>query len=256
MNDDAKKAVGDLFGGHAQLYADARPTYPQELLDYVASLCQLTNRVWDCATGTGQAARPLAKIFTEVFATDVSEKQIAVAEGESNILYSVQASEMTDLESGSFDLVTVAQALHWFDHDRFWREVDRVLKPQGIFAAWGYDWTKIDFDVDFMLQENYFEPLKSYWNPKAKLLWGGYQPEKVNFPYQAKETPKFSIELNWDLNQLFQYFLSWSASQSYIKENGQELILNAKHQVQKIWGLETDKKLIQLPVHLLVGVKE
>lgn len=250
-----KKSVGDLFGGHAQLYAAARPSYPQALYDYLVSLCSATNSVWDCATGSGQAARPLSKLFKNVYATDVSDKQIATADGDKNIHYSVQASEATDFESGSFDLITVAQALHWFDYSRFWDEVDRVLKPQGVFAAWSYDWTKIDFDVDFLLKENYFEPLESYWNPKVKIAWGGYQSDEVQLPYEEIQTPDFTIELNWTLDQVFNYFLSWSATQAYIKEHGQDLLLNAKQQVQKVWGDAAKPKLIQMPIHTLVAIK-
>jgi SAM-dependent methyltransferase len=167
----------------------------------------------------------------------------------------VQSAEETNFASASMDLVSVAQALHWFDYPNFWPEVDRVLKPKGIFAAWGYDWTKIDFEVDFLLLENLFKLLDSYWNPKAKLLWGGYDPEKVEFPYARIDTPSFSIELNWNLEQLFQYFLSWSAMQAYIKENGTSLIDKAKQHVQNVWGDPAQSRLIQWPIHMLVGMK-
>ena len=255
MTSNSKKVTGDMFGGHAALYEAARPTYPQALYEYITRLCATTERVWDCATGTGQAARPLAKYFDTVFATDVSEQQISEAKGSENILYSTQSSESTNFSDNTFDLVTVAQALHWFDYEKFWNEVDRVLKPQGVFVAWGYDWTKINFDIDFLLQDNLYSLLDVYWNPKAKILWGGYETEEVKFPYERIDTPAFSIELNWNLDQLFQYFLSWSSVQAYIKENGTELIENAKAHVTTVWGDPNETKLIQWPIHMLVGRK-
>ncbi len=255
MNTEKKRA-GDMFGGHAKLYAQARPTYPQEIYTYITGLCESTNAVWDCATGTGQAALPLAEIFTKVCATDINEKQITTAEVRENIVYTVCSAEKTEFSENSFDLITVAQALHWFDFENFWTEVDRVLKPNGVFAAWGYDWTKIDFDVDFQIERNLFDILENYWNPKAKILWGGYKAGNVNFPYELIETPKFTIDLHWNLDQLFQYFLSWSATQAYIKDKGIDLIENAKQQVQQVWGNPEETKLIQWPIHMLVGIKK
>jgi SAM-dependent methyltransferase len=255
MNTD-KKRTGDMFGGHAKLYAQARPTYQQEMYAYITDLCENTDAVWDCATGTGQAALPLSEIFTKVCATDINEKQISEAESRNNIAYSVASAENTEFADESFDLVTVAQALHWFDYDKFWPEVDRVLKPNGVFVAWGYDWTKIDFDVDFQIEENLFNLLTNYWNPKAKILWGGYKPEKVSFPYELIETPSFTIDLHWSIDQLFQYFLSWSSTQAYIKDNGTRLIDHAKEQVRKVWGHPNETKLIQWPIHMLVGIKK
>lgn len=251
-----QKRSGDMFGGHAKLYASARPTYPKEIYAYLTSLCNEHTKVWDCATGTGQAALALSKYFKQVYATDISAQQIQAANQAENIIYSVASAEESGFGDEAFDLVTVAQALHWFDYVNFWPEVDRVLKPNGMFVAWGYDWTKIDFDIDFQLNKNLFELLANYWNPKAKILWGGYKPEKVSFPYELIETPNFSIELHWNFEQLFQYFLSWSATQAYIKDNGTEAINHAKQQVQKVWGNPEDTKLIHWPVHMLVGKKK
>jgi len=70
------------------------------------------------------------------------------------------------------------------------------------------------------------------------------------------EMPKFTIDLYWNLDQLFQYFLSWSATQAFIKDNGEDRVVFAKQEVQKIWGDPKSTKLIQWPVHMLVGIKE
>ena len=118
MNVETKR-VGDMFGGHANLYASARPTYPQELYEYIVSLCKEKNKVWDCATGTGQAALPLSQYFKQVYATDINAKQVEAASKAKNIIYSVASAEDTEFADESFDLITVAQALHWFDYANF-----------------------------------------------------------------------------------------------------------------------------------------
>lgn len=255
MNVEQKKAAGDLFGGHAKLYATARPVYPDDLFTYLVSLSENTDKVWDCATGTGQAAIALAKYFDQVYATDISAQQIETASQAAYIDYTVQSAEATTFEADTFDMICVAQALHWFDHDKFWIEIDRVLKPGGVFAAWGYDWTKIDFDIDFLLQDKLFAPLAGYWNPKAQLLWGGYDADKVKFPYIRIDAPSFNITLDWNLDQLFEYFLSWSAVQAYLNDNGTQMIEQAKTHVKTVWGDPNETKLITWPIHTLIGRK-
>jgi len=165
-----KRRTGDVFGQHAKLYAMARPTYPREIFDHIVKLCKKKATAWDCATGTGQAAASLSQYFRKVYATDINTNQIEEASQARNIMYSVASAEDSGFAKESFDLITVAQALHWFDFQSFWLEVDRVLKPNGVFAAWGYDWTKINFEVDFQIGKNLFEPLSDYWNPRAEIL--------------------------------------------------------------------------------------
>ena len=116
-----------LFSVESSRYAVARPQYPDQLFDYLADLCEETDSVWDCATGSGQAAISLTKHFDSVQATDVSAAQIANAFAQERVYYSVQPAEKTNFETASFDLVTVATALHWFNLERFWPEVHRVL---------------------------------------------------------------------------------------------------------------------------------
>jgi len=140
------------------------------------------------------------------------------------------------------------------NYDKFWPEVKRVLKPNGLFAAWGYDWTKINFDIDFKLEKNLVEVLAPFWSPKAKILWGGYSEDKVKFPFKQIETSEFQIEMHWNLYQLFAYFRSWSSTQAAIKEWGNDDFLkHAYTEVQKHWGDAKDVKIISFPVHMLVG---
>lgn len=125
----------DLFSGVASLYTRFRPRYPSALFEYLASVTPKKDVVWDCATGTGQAAVELAQHFEQVIATDASAEQIANAEQHPRVQYRVSTAEMSGLDSGSIDLITVAQALHWFDLPAFYAEAQRVLKPDGLLAV-------------------------------------------------------------------------------------------------------------------------
>lgn len=119
----------DNFSKQAAGYAKYRPVYPPELYDFILANAPRKQAAWDCGTGNGQAANELAKTFDKVYATDISQKQIEKAVQQSNIFYSVQPAEQTNFPGNSFDLITVAQALHWFKFDDFYTELKRVAKP-------------------------------------------------------------------------------------------------------------------------------
>src|SRR5436190_20945613 len=116
----------DRFSGQAGSYAMFRPTYPAELYEFILRRVKGRQQVWDCATGNGQVARDLAPHFKEVHATDSSVNQIKNAVAQPNIFYSVAPAESTSFPDSSFDLITVGQALHWFNISKFYEEVNRV----------------------------------------------------------------------------------------------------------------------------------
>src|SRR5215475_11590766 len=122
----------DHFSRQAANYAKFRPRYRRELFDYLASIAPGRELAWDCGTGNGQAAVGLASVFDRVIATDASKKQIANAEPHNRVEYHVAPAENSGIPSGTIDLIMVAQALHWFDLDRFYGQAGRVLKPDGI----------------------------------------------------------------------------------------------------------------------------
>lgn len=159
----------ELFSVKSDEYAAARPHYPRDLLQYLVGLCPDAGRAWDCGTGSGQAAVALAEWFGEVDATDVSAQQIANAAPHGRVRYSVQAAESTDFPDSCFTLVTVAQALHWFDFGRFWPEVQRVLRPGGIFAAWTYTWPVLSEALDSIVAARLLPTIKAYWAPQNQL---------------------------------------------------------------------------------------
>ena len=138
----------DHFSKQAADYANFRPRYPRELFEYLGSVAPSRALAWDCATGNGQAAVELAEVFDRVIATDASEKQIANAEPQDRVEYRIASAEESGLESDTIDLIMVAQALHWFDLPRFYEEVPRVLKSNGVFAASAYKFFHITPEID------------------------------------------------------------------------------------------------------------
>src|SRR5258706_9304965 len=103
----------DLFSDHARQYAAFRPVYPMELYDFIFQYVTRFENAWDAGTGNGQVARVLGQSFKNVFATDISAKQIENAVQSENIFYSVQW-EQTSFPPQTFDLICVSQAIHWF----------------------------------------------------------------------------------------------------------------------------------------------
>jgi SAM-dependent methyltransferase len=192
-------------------YARNRPLYPRDLFAWIASACSARRTAWDCATGNGQAAIGLAGDFERVEASDVSPEQIRHGFAAPNIVYSVQPAERTGFPDAAFDLVAVAQALHWFDFELFWPEVRRVARPGAFFCAWGYG----ELDCEAALRAAFVDPLMAllepYWAPNNRLLWDGYPSRDISFPFARVAAPAFAIEARWDISAVIGNVRTWSA---------------------------------------------
>ena len=216
-------AFRDLFSGVAETYAEFRPSQPEALVRWAVGLAPRHELAWDCATGSGQAARAMADHFARVIATDASEAQLAHAAPHARVTYRVATAEASGLAAGSVDLVTVAQALHWFDLDAFYREVRRVLAPGGALAAWSYMSPRIDdAALDALLQEHMYGRLGPYWPPERRLIEDGYRT--VPFPFDEVAAPAFDLVARWTLAQLAGYMRSWSATVRYVRAHGRDPI--------------------------------
>ena len=240
-----------FFNDKSDIYRDSRPIYPSELLAFIASLTARHDAAWDCAPGNGQAAIGLAAYYANVYATDVSENQIGHSLSHPNVHYSVGSAEDPSFADASLDLVTVAQALHWFDYSRFWPTVKRVLRPDGVFAAWGYDWFNVNPDIDKIVQVAVLDRIMSYWAPQNRLLWDGYRD--VDFDMSPIEMPPFELRMQWSLDQLFGYIHSWSATRRCMEREGNSFFKSAYELLSEVWG---DPRLARegvMPLHLLAG---
>lgn len=207
----------DLFSGHAKDYAVFRPSYPDELYPYLASLTPQQDLAWDCATGTGQSAIKLADFYQQVIATDASEKQIQNASYKQNVQYHVALADKSSLVTDSIDLITVAQALHWFDLDSFTHEVQRVLKPGGVLAVWTYNLMAINPETDKLILDLYNNTLGEHWSFDRKQVEQGYQG--IDFPLPTLDSPAFSMQQSWQFEQLIGYLNTWSAVKKYQQQH-------------------------------------
>ncbi|MEI8611804.1 class I SAM-dependent methyltransferase [Enterovibrio sp. Hal110] len=243
-----------LFSDKSDLYESARPHYPEALFEYLAKVAPSTLLAWDCACGNGQAANSLVHYFEQVEATDVSSEQISNAKLNPKITYSVSASESTSFADSSFDLVCVAQALHWFDFDAYWPEVKRVLKPNGVFAAWGYTWPSVGLAVDRVFKESILNVIEPYWASQNRLLWEHY--ENIELPFSRLSTPEIKMQVNWNLDEFLSFVRTFSASRRCVDDIGDSFLQEAREELIKVWGSETTKRLIELDFVLIAGKLE
>lgn len=241
----------DLFSDKSDLYAIARPAYPPALLAFIAAQAPTRAAVWDCGTGNGQAAVALANLFETVQATDLSAEQIRYALPSSRVRYSVQAAERTTFENASFDAVCVAQALHWFDTAKFYPEVNRVLRPDGIFAAWGYSWSAIAPAIDSVVASDILALLAPYWASQNRLLWDNYRD--IPFPFDPIVTPTFAIELQWTLDEFIAYVHTWSATRLCVAERGDDCLAGARRRLIEVWGDPALHRSVRMRLAVRIG---
>jgi SAM-dependent methyltransferase len=240
----------DHFSGHAADYAASRPTYPDELFRYLASLASSHQLAWDCATGNGQAALSLAGYFEKVLATDASSGQIAAATAHAAVEYRVATAESPGLDAASVDIVTVAQALHWFDIPGFFTTCAEVLKPSGLLAVWCYGQCTISPQLDSIVSNLYEETLGSYWPTERRLVEEQYR--SIQFPLtRLTDVPQFAMRLTWTAQQLLDYLSSWSATRRYMQERGNDPIHAISTEVQSAWG-DSLEKVVTWPLTLIV----
>ena len=225
----------------AEDYALFRPKYSAELFKYFASLTDNHNLVWDVGTGNGQAAIELVRYYKKIIATDPSLKQLEQATVHKSITYQVGAAEKSPLADQSADLITVAQAFHWFRQEEFFNEVKRVSKPNAILAIWCYEMAKINPEIDAKIHELYEVTLGNNWEPERKLVEDGYK--NVVLPFNEIKTPEFELRAEWTLDHLMGYLRTWSALQKYINEEEKNPLHTFYPELQKIWGDEKTKSI-------------
>jgi SAM-dependent methyltransferase len=240
-----------MFGHVARSYARFRPDYPDELMAWIADAAPRRGLAWDCATGTGQAARGLARHFAHVAASDVDPDQIRAATPTTGITYFVSAAESSALGAGSVDAIAVAQALHWFDQDAFFAEAARVLAPGGVLVAWGYFLSRIAPAVDAVIYEYYEGVLGAHWSSRTRLLASGYAT--VALPFRLLNPPHFRISARWDLESLAGYLATWSAVQKYREEKGQDPFDVIRARLVAAWGDPASKRDVSWPLHIVAG---
>ena len=238
----------DHFSTGSTHYRQFRPGYPDELFSYLAQRSTGNQLAWDCATGSGQAAVALARHYDKVIASDASTQQITHATTGANVEYRVMPAEQTDLADASVDLITVAQALHWFDHDAFFNEVSRVIKPGGILAIWSYQLLNVQQDIDNIINQLYFDTLKNYWPPEREQVESGYAD--ITFPWPRQSTPEFNMRADWTLQQMIGYLGTWSATRAYRQDRQHDPLIELYDRLLPLWGDARQTKSVRWPLRL------
>lgn len=244
-------AFQDHFSGHASLYTRFRPGYPRGLFQFLAALPAGRGCAWDCGTGNGQAAVGLAEFFEKVIATDPSAEQIAHAWPHAGVEYRLGSAEEPPLAGASVDLITVAQALHWFDLPRFYVQVRRVARPGGILAAWTYALAKIDPAVDRVIWHLYRNVLGADWPLERKLVEERYAT--IDFPFEEVPAPRFAMSAQWNFDELIGYLGTWSATQRYLGREGKDPVDLVRTELADAWGAPETVRDVAWPLDVRVG---
>ena len=233
-----------VFSDNSDLYARIRPRYPSGIYEFIARATPQHVVAWDCACGNGQVAVDLKRFFDQVEATDISEEQISHTMAVEGVRFSVQAAESTDFDNQAFDTICVGQALHWFDYEKFWPEVDRLLKPNGVFVAWGYIFPNMNPAIDNVLNDTLYPVIAPFWSERNRLLWNHYRD--VQIPYHRLDVPQFKFVIDWNLEELLAYICTWSAVQRCMDALGDAFYTETCHKVSELWGDKATRQRIEM----------
>ena len=244
-------ALKDHFSRQAADYAKFRPRYPRDLFEYLGSVAPSRQLTWDCGTGNGQAAIGLATVFDRVIATDASEKQISNAQPHEHVEYRVAPAENSGIQSDTVDLIMVAQALHWFNLDRFYAETRRVLKPNGVLAASAYNLLRIEPAIDEIVNRYYHEVAGPFWPPERKLVENFAD---LPFPFNEIEPPKIEMTTHWNLDHLIGCLGTWSSTQRFMAATGADPLEQIIDELRRAWGNPQRVQSVIWPLTLRIGV--
>jgi SAM-dependent methyltransferase len=241
----------DHFSTHSAGYAAYRPTYPMALVDFLAVTAPARTLALDCGCGTGQLSVLLAARFERVVATDASASQIASAAAHERVEYRAARAEDSGLADGSADLITVAQAAHWLDLDRFYEEARRVAKPGAVLALITYGVLHVEGDIDRVVQRFYYDTIGPYWPPERRHVEAGYRT--LPFPFDEIRTPDLAIDVSWRLPDLLGYVDTWSAVREAEKALGRSPLDAFAHELGDRWGAPETRRRVKWPLSLRVA---
>ncbi|MBA3848682.1 MAG: SAM-dependent methyltransferase [Opitutus sp.] len=226
----------DHFSNQAAVYAQSRPTYPAALYAELARLAPSRGLAWDCGTGNGQAAVALAEHFRQVIATEPSAAQLAKALPHARVVYRQSAELAPAVCDGTVDLVTAAQAAHWFDRPKFYAEAKRVLRPGGIIALWSYWLGRVTPEIDRIVDRFHHETTGPCWPPERRHVENRYGD--FDFPFAELPFPALAITREWTAGEMSAFLSSWSAVDRYRRERGEDPMPAVTADLRAAWGGE------------------
>ena len=240
----------NYFGPQSGNYLAFRPRYPPDLLDYLATVSAGRNLVWDCGTGNGQAAVGLAERFDRVVATDPSADMIAHAIPHERVTYTV-ATYHAGIPDRTADLVTVAQALHWFDLEPFLAEARRVLAPGGVLAMWCYGLCSLNPALTDIVDQYYSSTLGPFWPAERRHVNDGYR--SFALPLDEWPAPPFELSEWWTLDDFIHYVRTWSGTNQCIAVMGEAPVLRFVESLATRWGNPEERLRVSWPIHMRLG---
>ena len=241
----------DYFSKQATIYSKYRPDYPSELFEYLNTVVKGHDFAWDCGTGNGQAAVGLTPYFDHVIASDPSEAQLSNGFQHPKIEYRLATAEEPGIEPGTIDLVTAAQALHWFDRDRFFAAAREAMKPDGVIAVWAYTLCRTNPEIDRIVDDFYLNIVGPYWPKERNIVDDQYST--IEFPFQEWKAPYFEIVLEWDALDMINYLETWSPVRRYIEKHGTDPVDLVQEPILSAWGNPAEKKIVKCPVYMRIG---
>ena len=247
--------VGLSFSDRSKIYSTVRPEYPEVIFRALSEKCPSTDFCWDVGAGSGQASVGAARFFKSVLATDLSKEQIAHAIAVSNVTYEVAGTEVPHVQSGSVDLIIAACAAHWFDRPQFYREADRVLKPQGILALWSYFHPEVDESLDVHIRRYYRDLCGPLVPPEHNQYMDLYS--SMDFPnWNSIEAPVDTIRVRWGIGQLLGFMGTYSTRRKYQELNqGMDPLDLVSNDIVQCWGDRNSSREVTLPLGFRIGVK-
>ena len=244
----------DHFSQSAAGYAAYRPTYPVELVRFLADTASRTEFAWDCGCGSGQLSTLLADRFAQVYATDASAKQIENAIHHPQVHYTCAPAEASGLGDHVADLIVAAQAAHWFDLAAFYREVRRVGRPGSVIGLVSYGIVKIDEPLDAIIGRFYWDVIGPYWPPERTHVEAGYR--SLDFPFTEIQAPDLAMSASWTLPDFIGYVNTWSAVGAMERATGPEARERFSQELGEAWGPPEQTRTIRWPLSLRAGFIE
>lgn len=241
----------DHFSARADAYARWRPGYPTELARLLADLAPARELALDCGCGTGQLSTLLAGEFDQVVAVDASQAQIEHAQAHPRVRYRTAPAERSGLADASVDLVTVAQAAHWFDLPAFYAEVRRVLRPGGCVVLVTYGLPTLEGRPGELLRELHDRVLGPYWPPERWLVVDGYRD--LPFPFDRLHPDAPDMRVDWMFDDVLGYIQTWSALGPAQAALGQAPFDAFERELRAAWGETRVSREISWPLTLLAG---
>lgn len=201
--------------------------------------------------GNGQLTQWLAAHFETVIGVDPSADQIANALPDARARYLCAPAERLPVADHSVNLITAAQAAHWFDLPTFYREVRRVSAPEAVLALISYGVLALEPALNARFQHFYREEIGPFWPAQRALVDSGYAT--LDFPFTEISAPALEIRMDWQLSEFLGYLFTWSAVRS-AREAGREAVVRTfADDLSSIWGDANTRRTVSWPINMRLG---